>query len=77
MQFNYLKLSLSLVNKFCYIFSDQKAILFNVSGYFSSGHLTAIIGPSGAGKSTLMDILTGQKWVRIYQIKFLNYIAHN
>ncbi|PIN16189.1 Pleiotropic drug resistance proteins (PDR1-15), ABC superfamily [Handroanthus impetiginosus] len=36
-------------------------LLFNVSGVFSPGVLTALMGSSGAGKTTLMDVLAGRK----------------
>ncbi|XP_012839425.1 PREDICTED: ABC transporter G family member 31 [Erythranthe guttata] len=36
-------------------------LLFNVSGVFAPGVLTALMGASGAGKTTLMDVLAGRK----------------
>jgi len=43
------------------MFGIEKVILNNVSGYFKSGHITAIMGPSGSGKSTLLGCISGQK----------------
>ncbi len=39
----------------------QKTILNNVSGFFKSGNITAIMGPSGSGKSSLLGCISGQK----------------
>ncbi|KAG7202355.1 hypothetical protein KM043_018682 [Ampulex compressa] len=38
---------------------ETRQLLWNISGDFRPGELTAIMGLSGAGKSTLMDILAG------------------
>ncbi|CAF3112309.1 unnamed protein product [Rotaria socialis] len=40
--------------------SQQKQILYNVSGIFKPG-MNAIMGPTGSGKSTLLDILGNRK----------------
>eukprot|EP01018_Ginkgo_biloba_P002637 Gb_30093 [translate_table: standard] len=40
---------------------DRLQLLFNVSGSFRPGVLTALVGVSGAGKTTLMDVLAGRK----------------
>ncbi len=39
----------------------QKTILNNVSGFFKTGNITAIMGPSGSGKSSLLGCISGQK----------------
>ncbi|KAL9641600.1 hypothetical protein ABK040_013519 [Willaertia magna] len=36
----------------------DKTILSNVSAFFPSGEITAIIGPSGCGKSSLLDVIS-------------------
>ncbi|XP_078447155.1 pleiotropic drug resistance protein 2-like isoform X2 [Wolffia australiana] len=36
-------------------------LLYNMSGAFKPGILTALVGVSGAGKTTLMDVLAGRK----------------
>lgn len=36
-------------------------MLYNVTGAFRPGVLTALVGVSGAGKTTLMDVLAGRK----------------
>ena len=38
-----------------------RRILKDVSGFFKSGQITAIMGPSGCGKSSLLGIISGQK----------------
>ena len=43
-----------------YKLSDGSVIMKNVSGFFRTGKMTAIMGPSGAGKSTLFSLLTGK-----------------
>jgi len=43
------------------LFRPKKTILNNVSGYFRSGHITAVMGPSGSGKSSLLGCISGQK----------------
>ena len=40
---------------------DRLQLLFNISGSFRPGMLTALVGVSGAGKTTLMDVLAGRK----------------
>ncbi|CAF3193044.1 unnamed protein product [Rotaria socialis] len=40
--------------------TEQKQILFDVSGRFMNG-MNAILGPSGSGKSSLLDILADRK----------------
>ncbi|KAK9268598.1 hypothetical protein L1049_000353 [Liquidambar formosana] len=43
------------------ILEDKLQLLFNVTGAFRPGVLTALVGVSGAGKTTLMDVLAGRK----------------
>ncbi len=43
------------------LFQPKKIILNNISGYFKSGQITAIMGPSGSGKSSLLGCISGQK----------------
>jgi ABC-type multidrug transport system ATPase subunit len=43
------------------LFQPKKIILNNVSGYFKSGQITAVMGPSGSGKSSLLGCISGQK----------------
>ena len=38
-----------------------KALLQNINGDVTSGHVLAILGPSGAGKTTLLNALTLQQ----------------
>lgn len=38
--------------------NKTKTILNNVSGYFKSGEVTAIMGPSGCGKTSILNFLT-------------------
>ncbi len=38
----------------------RKIILNGVSGFASSGRLTAILGPSGSGKTSLINVLAGR-----------------
>ncbi|CAM8960284.1 hypothetical protein QQ045_005472 [Rhodiola kirilowii] len=40
---------------------DKLQLLYNVTGAFRPGVLTALVGVSGAGKTTLMDVLAGRK----------------
>ncbi len=55
---------------FCLQFQEMKVqgittnrlqLLWNVSGVFKPGRLTALMGVSGAGKTTLMDAIAGRK----------------
>eukprot|EP00834_Sanchytrium_tribonematis_P003745 NODE_156_length_15158_cov_0.791553.p2 type:complete len:846 gc:universal NODE_156_length_15158_cov_0.791553:6406-8943(+) len=39
---------------------DGNVIMESVSGFFTSGKMTAVMGPSGAGKTTLFSLLTGK-----------------
>ena len=39
----------------------RKQIITNVSVYFNSGELVAVMGPSGSGKTTLLDLLSGRR----------------
>jgi ABC-type multidrug transport system ATPase subunit len=41
--------------------AGKKELLFNLSGHFPSGQLSAIIGPSGSGKSSLLGVLAGHR----------------
>lgn len=43
------------------ILEERLQLLFNVTGAFRPGVLTALVGVSGAGKTTLMDVLAGRK----------------
>lgn len=43
------------------VLEDRLQLLFNVTGTFRPGVLTALVGVSGAGKTTLMDVLAGRK----------------
>ncbi|XP_010249907.1 PREDICTED: ABC transporter G family member 32 [Nelumbo nucifera] len=43
------------------VLEERLQLLFNVSGAFRPGVLTALVGVSGAGKTTLMDVLAGRK----------------
>jgi ABC-type multidrug transport system ATPase subunit len=38
----------------------NKVILNNISGYFKSGEITAIMGPSGCGKTSTLNFLTNR-----------------
>ncbi|XP_057868467.2 ABC transporter G family member 39 [Cryptomeria japonica] len=40
---------------------NRLQLLYNISGSFKPGVLTALMGVSGAGKTTLMDVLAGRK----------------
>ena len=40
---------------------QKKIILNDISGYFKSGQIMAIMGPSGSGKSSLLGCISGQK----------------
>ncbi|KAH9288622.1 hypothetical protein KI387_032739, partial [Taxus chinensis] len=40
---------------------DRLQLLYDVTGAFRPGVLTALMGVSGAGKTTLMDVLAGRK----------------
>mmetsp|Transcript_26363 Transcript_26363/g.74143 ORF Transcript_26363/g.74143 Transcript_26363/m.74143 type:complete len:162 (-) Transcript_26363:2028-2513(-) len=39
----------------------ELTLLDNLTGFFKSGHMTALVGPSGSGKTTLLDVLAGRK----------------
>lgn len=43
------------------ISEDRLQLLYDVTGAFRPGVLTALVGVSGAGKTTLMDVLAGRK----------------
>jgi ABC-type multidrug transport system ATPase subunit len=43
------------------ITTNRLQLLWNVSGVFKPGRLTALMGVSGAGKTTLMDVIAGRK----------------
>ncbi|XP_026404553.1 ABC transporter G family member 32-like [Papaver somniferum] len=43
------------------ILEEKLQLLYNVTGAFCPGVLTALVGVSGAGKTTLMDVLAGRK----------------
>ena len=40
---------------------SSRLVLNDVSGYFRSGEMTALMGPSGAGKTSLMETLMGKR----------------
>lgn len=40
--------------------NKTKIILNNVSGYFKSGEVTAIMGPSGCGKTSILNFITNR-----------------
>jgi ABC-type multidrug transport system ATPase subunit len=46
--------------------TEEKQILFNVSGVVESGQVIAVLGPSGCGKTSLMNALSA----RVYKGKF-------
>ena len=52
----------------------RKQILKNVSVYFNTGELVAIMGPSGCGKTTLLDLLTGRRKQGYRKVCVTDYI---
>ena len=43
------------------LFQAKRIILNNISGFFKSGHITAVMGPSGSSKSSFLGCISGQK----------------
>lgn len=39
--------------------TNRRTILNELSGFFRTGHLTAVMGPSGSGKSTMLECVVG------------------
>lgn len=50
--------------------NQNKKIIHNISGYFKSGEITAIMGPSGSGKTSLLNYLTNR-------VEFANHSVHS
>jgi ABC-type transport system involved in cytochrome bd biosynthesis fused ATPase/permease subunit len=50
-----------LRNRSSSFFSTQTHIVNNISAYFNSGELVAVMGPSGCGKTTFLDVLMGRR----------------